>query len=258
MFRQISLRLALVFLAVGLGGCFPSSENNVDEEKESHFVSGRSRASAKDFKGAIEEFEKALEANPHSAAAHFELGWLNEEQTRNCAAAIYHYERHLELRPNSAYAERAKERIISCKRELARSEIVGPETQNLQREIERLRNENLQLKRQVDSLQSQLASRPPANVSPGGPSAPVPLPGPTPGPVTRPAATAPGTAGAAADRAGRVLSQARPRTYVVKSGDTMTVIARQFGLRVSALQSANPQVDPRRIKVGQSLNIPAS
>jgi hypothetical protein len=29
-----------------------------------------------DYRGAIECFDEALVANPHSASAHFELGWL--------------------------------------------------------------------------------------------------------------------------------------------------------------------------------------
>lgn len=251
MFRQISVRLALLVLALGLAGCFPSSENNVDEEKESHYVSGQSRATAKDFHGAVEEYEKALEVNPHSAAAHFELGWLNEEQMHNYAAAIYHYERHLELRPSSKLADRARERIISCKRELARSEIIGPETQSLQREIERLRNENAQLKRQADLLQSQLSARPPVTISP------IPTPAQTSGAGSTTAQAMRPTAGAASSNKVGVSSSPRPRTYVVKSGDMMTGIARQFGVKLSALQAANPQVDPRRIKVGQTLNIPA-
>ena len=41
----------------------------MDEEKESHFVVGRSRVNALDYHGAIESFTEALEANPRSAAA---------------------------------------------------------------------------------------------------------------------------------------------------------------------------------------------
>ena len=40
-----------------------------------------------DYKGAIESFSKALEVNPRSAKAHFELGWLYEEKDPDPAAA---------------------------------------------------------------------------------------------------------------------------------------------------------------------------
>lgn len=46
-------------------------------------------------------------------------------------------------------------------------------------------------------------------------------------------------------------------TYVVKSGDTLTKIAKLHGTTVKALEAANPNVDPNHIKVGLKLNIPA-
>ena len=45
--------------------------------------------------------------------------------------------------------------------------------------------------------------------------------------------------------------------YTVRSGDTMSSIASRFGVSLSALEHANPQVsNPNRINVGQVLNIP--
>lgn len=46
--------------------------------------------------------------------------------------------------------------------------------------------------------------------------------------------------------------------YVVKKGDTLWAIARQFGITVEALQEANPEVtDPKKLRIGQELVIPA-
>jgi LysM repeat protein len=45
--------------------------------------------------------------------------------------------------------------------------------------------------------------------------------------------------------------------YTVKSGDTLTKIARAHGTTVKAIESANPSVDPNHIKVGDKLKIPA-
>ena len=44
--------------------------------------------------------------------------------------------------------------------------------------------------------------------------------------------------------------------YVVKSGDTLSKIARQFGSTVAYIQSANKIDDPNSVKVGQKLFIP--
>ena len=45
--------------------------------------------------------------------------------------------------------------------------------------------------------------------------------------------------------------------YAVKSGDTLSRIAKHFGTTIKAIEAANPGVDPNHIKVNQKLTIPA-
>jgi LysM repeat protein len=53
------------------------------------------------------------------------------------------------------------------------------------------------------------------------------------------------------------LAPAAPRQCIVEAGDTMGLIALQFGVELGALIAANPQVtNPDRIEVGQVLNLP--
>ncbi len=47
-----------------------------------------------------------------------------------------------------------------------------------------------------------------------------------------------------------------PVTYTIRSGDTLTRIAQQFGVTVEALQKANNITDPAGLEVGQELVIP--
>ncbi len=70
-----------------------------------------------DYAGAIESFEKALEVNPRSGAAHFELGWLFKDKDPNPAAAIYHYEQYLKLRPKADNAETIRQHIFGLKQD---------------------------------------------------------------------------------------------------------------------------------------------
>src|SRR5512146_2634493 len=95
----------VVLLCLSLNGCVPSGQSELEEEREPHFLEGRSRIGSMDFKGAIEKFEQTLEANPRHAGAHFQLGCLYEEKAPDPAAAIYHYEQYLKLRPDAANAE---------------------------------------------------------------------------------------------------------------------------------------------------------
>ncbi len=71
---------------------------------------------------------------------------------------------------------------------------------------------------------------------------------PAPSPAAEP--TAPGVAPAETASAGA------EHTYSVKSGDTLTKIAAQFGTTVKALRTAN-SLKTDSIKVGQKLTIPA-
>src|SRR5437016_2523158 len=87
----------LLLCACALTGCLPSSQSQLDEEKEPHFLEGKSRLNARDYKGGLESFERALQVNPHSASAHFELAVLCEQNKQDYAAAIYHFEHFLEL-----------------------------------------------------------------------------------------------------------------------------------------------------------------
>jgi LysM repeat protein len=50
---------------------------------------------------------------------------------------------------------------------------------------------------------------------------------------------------------------ATPVIYVVKKGDTLLAIARQFGVTVQDIQQANGISDPRRLSVSQEIIIPA-
>ncbi len=46
--------------------------------------------------------------------------------------------------------------------------------------------------------------------------------------------------------------------YTIKSGDTLGRIATAHGISLSALQGANPDVDERRLRIGQQIVIPGS
>jgi LysM repeat protein len=45
-------------------------------------------------------------------------------------------------------------------------------------------------------------------------------------------------------------------TYTIKSGDSLAKIARANGISLADLKAANPEVDPKRLKVGQKINLP--
>ncbi|ATW24442.1 LysM peptidoglycan-binding domain-containing protein [Candidatus Formimonas warabiya] len=48
------------------------------------------------------------------------------------------------------------------------------------------------------------------------------------------------------------------RTYTIRSGDTLVVIAQRFGVTLQALLAANPGINPRMLRVGQVICLPTS
>ena len=129
-----------VVLCLGLSGCLPPSDNT-DEKKDPNFIEGKNLVSQMDWNGAIDAFEKALDSNPHSASAHFELAWLYGEKVSppDPAAAIYHYQRYLKLNPAANNADVVKQFINTYKSELVKSvSAVGPMQSGAQRELERM------------------------------------------------------------------------------------------------------------------------
>jgi LysM repeat protein len=49
---------------------------------------------------------------------------------------------------------------------------------------------------------------------------------------------------------------ALPESYVVKSGDTLGSIATELGISTDELVRANPNIDPRGLRIGQELRLP--
>ena len=245
----------LVALVLGAGGCLPSSEGQSDEQKDPYFQTGKSRAMDRDFKGAIESFEKALEANPRSALAHFELGVLYEQQENDYAAALYHYDRCVKLRPNEHPADNALGRIEICKRELAKSVAQIPSMDKMQKELDRLTLENQQLRQNLEQLKAAAGRQPGPTITPL-PSNPPPVRiirgGISNAPTRRDFTPRPNNTGG-----GPITPLPALRTHKVVERDTFASISRRYGLKLSALQAANPGVNPSRIKVGQTINLPS-
>ena len=222
---------------------------------------GQSKVNAMDFPGAVEAFEESLEANPRSAAAHYQLAVLYENQVSDPAAAIYHYKRCLKLNPNAGNADAIRQRIEGCKRQLAADVLGLPSTSAAQQQLEKLAGQNRELQQQVDQLQetvkqwnayytSQLAAR--SNAPPQNNFIAPPNPGPKPDDTTAQTTT---TSGRAPDNSARP-SYTRPRSHTVVAGETAAGIARKSGVKLSALGAANPSVNLAKIRAGQVLNLP--
>ena len=258
---KLDRAVLLLLCSVLLSGC-PSPRGRLDEEKEPHFLAGKARFNAMDYQGATESFEKALDANPNSAAAHFELGCLCEQNLADPAEAIYHYDHYLKLRPHAANAEIVRAHILACKQELVRTVSLGPVTQGLQTELEKLRDQNQRLREEVETWRVY-ALRLQALTNSAGASAPSRGAQASTAPASAPQTIAAIAASADSSRVSRssssrssASSTGSGKTHTIKPGETPTTIAKKYGVKVTALLAANPRLDERHLRVGQTLSLP--
>lgn len=259
--RTFALLLSLGLL---VGGCNPTGPGPSDEQKEPHYLAGKERVSTLDYKGAIESFDKALQVNPSSAAAHFELACLYDTKEPDPAAAIYHYEHFLQLRADAPNADLAKARILICKQALASSVMLGPVTDKVQRQLEQVTEENKVLKEENKRLREDMEKwsayvarlQTMTNSAAAAPA--------LSSQVVQTSSPDPGIGTGSTRRSNSVVSTSSQssapsgRTHAVKSGETPSLIARKYGVKLEALMTANPGLDVHRLRVGQTLKIPSS
>lgn len=289
-------------LCLWAAGCTPFQDSQ-SEEKNPLIVDARAKKAAYNYQGAIQSLEKALEGNPRLSLAHWELGLIFCQNVNDPAAAIYHFEKLLRLRPDWRQADTARQLINVGKIELAKNVPLGPQTPAVQQQIDRLTAkvhelaaeanglrqqnqalamqlqqyavENTQLRERLRTTAIPAPANLPANLAPNT----GPLQGVTPtgqpsltSPPARGPSPIPGTPVGASPSAPSIRASVplppaaadpltprpiAPRTHAVQPGDTMTRIARRQGVTLRALQAANPDVDPDRLKPGQTLRIPA-
>jgi len=252
--------LGLVFLALLPGGCSLPGDNPQDDERDPAYVRGKSLVSAMDFTGAAGAFQDALETSPRSAAAHYQLAWLYESKLADPAAAIYHYQEYLRLDPKAGNPDVIRQHIYACKQQLAKDIMELPSTPAAQQQLEKLADQNRRMQDELDKWHAYYAAENAARSAPGISPAPAPLPvvpplttfspsNPPPALThTYPAATA-------------VLRTVPPppiqmQTHVVAKGETLAAIARNAKISLSALQAANPGVNPKHLRTGQTVNLP--
>jgi LysM repeat protein len=261
---RFSLSALAAAMIVAVNGCLPSEPGALDEEKEPHFVLGKSRINAMDYTGAVEAFQESLEANPRSAAAHFQLAMLFDTKESDPAAAIYHYQQYLKLDPAARNPEVIRQRIDSCKQQLAADVLQLPSAPAAQQQLEKLVEQNRLLQQKADQLQAVVkqwsdyyASQPAARVSPA-PNNPVAPPGTSfaPDDLTTATATQPATPLRTTPAKPAPPKNSQPRTHVVAANETLAAIARKQGFSVAAMTAANPGVNPKKLHVGQVLNLP--
>ncbi len=248
--RRLKPLCVAAALGVILSGCGQRANRVVDEEREPYYLKGQEYLRQLNHEDAIKAFHQALEVNLRSSAAHKELGILYEKHENDSAAAIYHYRRFLKLNPESPIAKDISDRVAGCQIDLVeemkdsganerrRQEIADLKDKltHLTQQFEKVRHENDVLRKRLTGINPRLA-----NVTPP----------PTP---TQPTSQKSSSSKTTAQP--HKPKPASPRQHKVNPNENPTKIALKYAIPVKQLLAANPGINPRRMQVGQMLNIP--
>src|ERR1700719_1590155 len=120
------------------------------------------KAAQGDYLWAINLYEAALDGTPQSAEVHFKLALLYDDKMNDPLHALHHFKRYLVLSPNGPHAVEVKD--FMKRDEVALGTSLSGDSVVTRAEAVRLRNENLNLHRQIDAGPAK--PRPTADKSP--------------------------------------------------------------------------------------------
>jgi LysM repeat protein len=220
---------AAVLTAATLDGC---DEMTTKRDKQV-LKDADAKAAEGDFLRAINLYEQALDGSPASADIHYRLAILYDDKMNEPLNALHHFKRYLTLAPNGSHTSDVKN--LMKRDELAIATTMSGDSVVSRAEAARLRNDNLELRKQVQDQLAKAQTVAHANDK------------------------------AAETRVEKASAAKKPsgggRTYVVQQGDTLASISRKFyksSDRWKKILEANHGTlsSPAELKPGQTLTIP--
>ena len=187
------------------------------------------KAAQGDYLWAINLYEAALDGTPQSAEVHFKLALLYDDKMNDPLHALHHFKRYLVLSPNGPHAVDVKD--FMKRDEVALGTSLSGDSVVTRSEAARLRNENLNLHREIDAGS------------------------------TKPRPTADKSSVRHGEKEKGESKKAGSHTYTVKEGDTLASISRKYyktSKRWKEIRDANEKKvdDPDNLKAGLTLTIP--
>ena len=269
---------AMLFVA----GCERSADSPFTAEvDDSDYRRGKELLRQGRNQEALVAFQKVIENRGDDAPeSHLELGILYQQHIKDPIAAIYHYRKFRELKPNSPQADLVRQRIDAATREFARTLPAQPLDNQMERldlldKLDQLQRENTQLKDQLIASKTQTVNspRPSSSLISADDSPPLAV-NPDDSPIARapdPAPVAPQPTPVAPPPSAPTVSLNRPaaptnsvmsgRKHTVSKGDTLFSLAQRYYNNKSRwrdIYAANRDVmkSQNDLKIGMELRIP--
>jgi LysM repeat protein len=187
-----------------------------------------SKSGQGDFARAIDLYEAALDDSPRSAEIHYKLALLYDDKLNDPVSALHHFKRYLALSPNGSHANEVKNSMKHD--EIAALTALSGDSVIPRSEAAQLRNENLNLRKQLEARTASLRI--------GSEKS-----------QTKDASSK------------KIASKSGNRSYVVQPGDTLFSISRKFyksSKHWKEIRDANEKniPNPKKLTVGETLMIP--
>jgi tetratricopeptide (TPR) repeat protein len=185
------------------------------------------KAAQGDYLWAINLYESALDGTPQSAEVHYKLALLYDDKVNDPLSALHHFKRYLVLNPEGKHAAEVKD--FMHRDEVALGTTLSGDSVVTRAEAVRLRNENLNLHREIDAGPAKARST---------------------------------TEKSPSRHSEKGKSKGETQTYKVQDGDTLASISRKFyktSKRWREIRDANENKvdDPDNLREGTTLKIPA-
>ena len=159
MVSKVNTWIMTVALAMGLlAGC-TSQVQDQDALEFNYPAIRKARAKLRegDKQSAVALLNRAIDEKPKMAQAHLEVAQLYDDYDRNYVRAIYHYERYLELRPQTEKREMIEGFIRKARIAFAAS--MAKQVPRLDKKIQVLQEDNDRLRRDLRQVRENLARR---------------------------------------------------------------------------------------------------
>lgn len=241
-----------------LAGCDWNRAEVVNEENERAFQRARTFQREGRMEEALSAYLQVIDLRRDAAESHFEAGYLFLREMQDPVRAIYHFQRHLELRPNSPQNAQVRELIETAQKLFVRQLPASPFRNDINRldlleqlEAERTKTANLQARlteteRNLQRMEVALANA-------------------TGGRTTNRSTTVTTPSTSTAQTRPPTVSEASPQTapnlHRVEAGDTLSSISRRYygtPNRWMEIFEANrdQMASPNALRVGMEIRIP--
>lgn len=252
--RKINILVfTLAVVLIVATACTRSGLEVVSEEEEKQFQRGKSLLREGREQEALNAFLKVIESRQDAAESHLDTGRLYLNYVKDPIAAIYHFRRYLELKPDSAQAKIVIQLVETAKKEFARTLPGQPFDSAMDRIdlleiVEALKKEILVLKQQLAAVKRQAGNV--ADVAVAFEVEPS---------TRRESGTTPSPS--QVGQGEQTPGGEHPGNYVVKPGDTLTRISIEVygnpGRWMDIYQANRDQLSsPHDLQVGEELKIP--